>query len=111
MLSECGGIAFAESSTPASSWGYSRAATPEEFRAQYQRLMDALRSLPMLAGFCYTQFADTYQENNGLLYADRRPKIPVEDIRTSTRGPRRYRDDVVERQWRERMLRLQAEGG
>jgi hypothetical protein len=111
MLSECGGIAFAESSAPASSWGYSRAATAEEFRAQYQRLMDALRALPMLAGFCYTQFADTYQENNGLLYADRRPKIPAEDIRTATRGPRRYRDDVVERQWRERMLRIQAEGG
>ena len=37
-------------------------------------------SLPLLAGFCYTQFADTYQEANGLLYADRTPKIPLERI-------------------------------
>jgi hypothetical protein len=111
MLTECGGISFSEEGAPASSWGYSRAATPQEFRSDYTRLLSALRGIPMLAGFCYTQFTDTYQENNGLLYADRRPKIPLEDIRDSTRGPRRYRDDVIERQWRERMLRLQAEHG
>ena len=29
----------------------------------------------MFSGFCYTQFADTFQEANGLLYADRTPKI------------------------------------
>jgi beta-galactosidase/beta-glucuronidase len=111
MLTECGGISFAEHDTPATSWGYSRAATPEEFRERYTRLLSALRSVPMLAGFCYTQFADTYQENNGLLYADRRPKIALDDIATATRGPRKYRDEVIERQWRERMLRLQAEHG
>jgi hypothetical protein len=42
----------------------------------------------MLAGFCYTQFADTYQEANGLLYADRTPKAPLEEIAAATRGPR-----------------------
>jgi hypothetical protein len=111
VLTECGGIAFAEQTAPASSWGYSHATSPEDFRERYTRLLQALRAIPMLAGFCYTQFADTYQENNGLVYADRRPKIPVEDIRTATRGPRHYRDEVIERQWRERMLRLQAEHG
>ena len=40
----------------------------------------------MLSGFCYTQFADTYQEANGLLYPDRRPKIPLARIATATRG-------------------------
>jgi hypothetical protein len=43
----------------------------------------------MLSGFCYTQFADTYQEANGLLYADRSPKIPIERIALATRGKRR----------------------
>jgi len=42
----------------------------------------------VLSGFCYTQFADTYQEANGLLFADRRPKFPIEDIARATRGPR-----------------------
>ena len=46
------------------------------------------RSRDMLAGFCYTQLADTYQEANGLLYADRTPKIPLEEIAIATRGTR-----------------------
>ena len=36
--------------------------------------------------FCYTQFADTYQEANGLLYADRTPKFPLDRIARATNG-------------------------
>jgi hypothetical protein len=46
-----------------------------------------VRELPLLSGFCYTQFADTYQERNGLLYADRTPKFPIERIAQATTGP------------------------
>jgi hypothetical protein len=28
-----------------------------------------------LTGFCYTQLTDIFQEQNGLLYADRSPKV------------------------------------
>ena len=52
----------------------------------YARLMSALHTLNLLSGFCYTQFADTYQEANGLLYADRRPKIPLDQIAAATKG-------------------------
>jgi hypothetical protein len=45
-----------------------------------------VRDLPLLSGFCYTQFADTYQERNGLLYADRTPKFPIERIAEATTG-------------------------
>ena len=41
---------------------------------------------PLLAGFCYTQLTDTYQEANGLLKADRTPKIPIAEIRAATTG-------------------------
>ena len=54
----------------------------------YAALLEAVRSLPMFAGFCYTQFTDTYQEANGLLYMDRTPKFPIEQIAVATRGPR-----------------------
>jgi hypothetical protein len=54
----------------------------------YRRLMAAANSLP-LAGFCYTQFADTYQEVNGLLRADRTPKFAIEEIALATTGQRR----------------------
>ena len=86
VLSECGGIAL---SNQAGAWGYTRATTAEELGELYRRLMSALDSIGLVSGFCYTQFADTYQETNGLLDAYRRPKIPLEQIAAATRGARR----------------------
>ena len=83
MLTEFGGIAF---SPEAGDWGYSRAATAEEFAERYTRLLAAVRALPKLAGWCYTQFTDTYQEANGLLTMDRKPKTDVEVLRAATAG-------------------------
>ena len=45
-----------------------------------------VNSLGVFAGFCYTQFADTYQEGNGLLWADRTPKFPLDRIARATTG-------------------------
>jgi beta-galactosidase/beta-glucuronidase len=84
LLSEFGGMALSDD--PGGTWGYSRCATPDELAERYARLLAAVRSIAAFAGFCYTQFADTYQETNGLLYADRRPKIPLDVIRAATRG-------------------------
>jgi beta-galactosidase/beta-glucuronidase len=94
VLSEFGGIAC---STDPRTWGYSSCATGEELRQRYSKLLESVRSLDLLSGFCYTQFADTYQEANGLLYADRRPKFPLEAIAEATRGvrtPEPASDDV-----------------
>ena len=52
----------------------------------YSELLRTVRALDLLSGFCYTQFADTYQEANGLLYADRRPKFPIAAISAATGG-------------------------
>lgn len=104
MLTEIGGIAFSEDNT--ATWGYSRASSPEEFARLYRRLLKVVRSLDLLSGFCYTQFADTYQEVNGLLYADRRPKIPIEEIVAATRGQRSPRDEQIENEWRVRMAKF-----
>jgi hypothetical protein len=41
----------------------------------------------VLAGFCYTQLADTGQETNGLVTDARVPKLPVETIRRMVQGP------------------------
>jgi hypothetical protein len=105
MLTEFGGIAY--SGDPASTWGYSRSDSAEEFGKQYMHLLRVVRTIPILAGFCYTQFADTYQEANGLLYADRRPKVPVEKIALATRGPRTQKDRQMEWAWRERLMNFQ----
>ncbi|MDB5332733.1 MAG: Beta-galactosidase [Phycisphaerales bacterium] len=84
MLTEFGGIAFARDKSH--TWGYSRADDARTFARRYFALLEAVRSLPLFAGFCYTQFADTYQEANGLLYMDRTPKFPLEQIAVATRG-------------------------
>ncbi len=109
MLTEFGGIAF--SNDPAQTWGYTRSDTAEEFAERYRRLLSAVRRTPLLAGFCYTQFADTYQETNGLLYADRRPKIPIEQVALATRGSRSSRDWQEDGLFRERLMAAMMKGG
>ncbi|HYO08628.1 MAG TPA: glycoside hydrolase family 2 TIM barrel-domain containing protein [Tepidisphaeraceae bacterium] len=84
MLTEFGGIAFSRDTQH--TWGYKRAASQKEFQQQYTDLLAAVRSMPVFAGFCYTQFTDTYQEANGLLYMDRTPKFPIGDIAKATSG-------------------------
>ncbi|MDP9313360.1 MAG: glycoside hydrolase family 2 [Chloroflexota bacterium] len=107
MLTEFGGIAF--SGDEAVTWGYSRSESSDAFAGQYRSLLEVVRELTLFAGFCYTQFADTYQESNGLLYADRRPKFPLEDMAAATRGPKTPHEQQIEREWRERLLRFQRE--
>src|SRR5690606_12250522 len=68
------------------SWGYSRVATPGDLADQYRALLAVIHSSGIFAGFCYTQLTDTYQEANGLLYPDRTPKFPIEQIEAATTG-------------------------
>ena len=49
----------------------------------------------LFSGFCYTQFADCFQEVNGLLSMDRTPKIPLEEIRKAVAISRTYIPGVV----------------
>ncbi|MEO6192209.1 MAG: glycoside hydrolase family 2 TIM barrel-domain containing protein, partial [Thermoanaerobaculia bacterium] len=83
ILTEFGGIT---ESKEKGTWGYSRAQSEEDLAARYRMLLDAVNSLALFSGFCYTQFADTYQEANGLLRADRTPKFSLEEMSAATRG-------------------------
>jgi len=102
VLTEFGGIAFASAENE--TWGYSRTETSEQLLQRYGELLRTARSLPALAGFCYTQFADTYQEANGLLYADRTPKAPIEEIAFATTGAVPDQGPQAEAAWREQIL-------
>jgi beta-galactosidase/beta-glucuronidase len=84
VLTEFGGIAYDTKSDVQGTWGYSRANTPEAFIELYRQLIAVVSNTTMFSGFCYTQFADTFQEANGLLNADRTPKVPMEQIRAAT---------------------------
>jgi beta-galactosidase/beta-glucuronidase len=98
LLTEFGGIAFHRDR--AHTWGYSRVEDAEDLARKYYKLLSAVRGCPLLAGFCYTQFTDTYQEANGLLYMDRTPKFPIEQIAVATRGPVTPQDFQMEASWR-----------
>lgn len=86
MLTEFGGISF-DAERIADAWGYTAVDSPEEFRSRLEALMDAVGSSRVLAGYCYTQFADTLQETNGLVSPERVPKLPAEVIRAMMTGP------------------------
>jgi beta-galactosidase/beta-glucuronidase len=104
VLSEFGGIAY---SSDRKAWGYSRCHSPEDLLRQFRVLLEAVRSLPALAGFCYTQFADTYQEANGLLFANREPKAPFEEIASAVTGGEGTGEAGEELRWRELLMRNQ----
>ncbi len=86
-------------------WGYSVSQTAGDLLARYTALLNVVRALPALAGFCYTQFTDTYQEANGLLYADRTPKAPYEEIARATSGFLPDFDPQSQALWREQILK------
>lgn len=88
MITEFGGLSFKPQGDER--WfGYSTIDTSEEFLAQLKGLVTAITDSPSVAGFCYTQFTDTGQETNGLLHADRTPKLPVEKVREIITTPSR----------------------
>ncbi len=88
VLTEFGGIAFDKDGPEEAgkTWGYSRVNNEAEFLEIYRRLMLVVNTTHLFSGFCYTQFADTFQEANGLLSADRTPKIALELIAAATRN-------------------------
>ncbi|MGN6703393.1 MAG: glycoside hydrolase family 2 protein, partial [Burkholderiaceae bacterium] len=91
ILTEFGGVAYAKKQPDRDTdrvWGYSKADGEQEFLDLYSRLLYVVNNTAMFSGFCYTQFADTFQEANGLLCADRTPKLPLEQINAATRSVR-----------------------
>lgn len=80
LLTEYGGIAFAQDGNE-NSWGYyGRVANEKEFLARLSPVTSFLFRSGKFAGFCYTQLTDVMQEVNGLLHEDRSPKLSVADL-------------------------------
>lgn len=90
MLTEFGGISYDAHRTE-DAWGYTDATSAGDFRDRLRTLMAGIHSSRALAGYCYTQLADTLQETNGLVGADRTPKLPAAEIREIMIGPHRTR--------------------
>jgi hypothetical protein len=72
-------------------WGWIDVADADAFAATYRELVEALMEPGPVEGFCYTQLTDVEQEQNGLLTAERTPKVAPELISAATRLPKRRR--------------------
>lgn len=78
LITEYGGIAFSDGE----GWGYGNQVDSEEaFLRRYRNITDAIKKLPYVSGYCYTQTTDVQQEINGLLKEDRTPKLQLEKIK------------------------------
>ncbi len=86
MLTEFGGVNYQPGVQREDGWGYTSASDGDDWIARITALYDAIRASSFLAGSCYTQLTDTMQETNGLLNADRTPKVPIEQIRRAVTG-------------------------
>ncbi len=80
LVTEMGGISYPVGSQ--AGWGYTEAVSEDDFLARFRAVVEAIGSSPVLAGFCYTQFTDVEQEINGLLTAERQPKVALTIIRS-----------------------------
>jgi beta-galactosidase/beta-glucuronidase len=72
IISEFGGISMANDS----GWGYNdKVKDDNEFIDRIRSLVMAIKSLDYVCGYCFTQFTDVEQEQNGLMTMDRKFKI------------------------------------
>jgi beta-galactosidase/beta-glucuronidase len=88
MLTEFGGVAYTRptDSQADKAWGYDRSSDLCDLQQRYHKLLNVVNRVEMFSGFCYTQLTDTFQEANGLLYADRTPKFEIAAIASATLG-------------------------
>ncbi|MBQ4564473.1 MAG: glycoside hydrolase family 2 [Lachnospiraceae bacterium] len=79
IISEYGGIAFDNDD---SGWGYgNKVRTKEDFIKRFDAITTAVKQIPYVCGFCYTQVSDVQQEINGLMDMERNFKVEPEIIK------------------------------
>lgn len=94
MVTEFGGVKWSAGAEAGDAWGYSEAASAEDFGRRIAGILSAVRAGTRgdgghggaLAGWCWTQLTDTLQEQNGLLTEDREPKLPIPQLRALIAG-------------------------
>jgi putative hydrolase len=78
VMSEFGGTAYVRDED--AGWGYGCGVkSDEEFLSRFGGLIGAIERMH-INGYCYTQITDVEQEVNGLLKADRAPKVALSEI-------------------------------
>jgi len=88
FVSEYGGIRL-RTAESTGGWGYGETDL-KGFLARYKGLTNALLDNPNMFGFCYTQLTDVEQEQNGIYFYDRRPKVDPALVKAINARPAAY---------------------
>lgn len=83
MISEYGGIAI-RSDIPGG--GYGNMVEKEDFAQRFEQITTAIKEIPYVCGYCYTQLSDVQQEINGHVDMERNYKIAPDIIRKINEG-------------------------
>ena len=76
IFTEIGGTRYSQSG-----WGYGDSVqNGDEFLARFSSLIKAVEAID-ISGYCYTQLTDVEQETNGLLTAERKVKVSIDEIK------------------------------
>ena len=79
IISEFGGIAF---DSDKEGWGYgNKVNSKEDFLKRFDSITTAIKEIPYVCGYCYTQVTDVQQEINGLMDIARNYKVDPEVIK------------------------------
>ncbi len=80
LFTEFGGIAFVNEAN-GNLWGYGNGAkNTDDLCERLEQLIKGIAETEF-QGYCYTQLTDVQLEVNGLLYADRTPKVAVDRLK------------------------------
>ncbi len=80
LFTEFGGIAFVNEAN-GEAWGYGNGAkNADDLCERLEQLIKGIAKTEF-QGYCYTQLTDVQLEVNGLLYADRTPKVAVDRLK------------------------------
>lgn len=81
IISEFGGIAYSKDKKNGC-WGYGDGVLDEKaYLERLKSLMDAIKALPYVCGYCLTQTTDVMQEVNGIVDMERTPKAALTEIK------------------------------
>ncbi|MBY9017092.1 MAG: glycoside hydrolase family 2, partial [Candidatus Lokiarchaeota archaeon] len=83
IYSEIGGFGYDFNEDIEKKWGYG--SLIEDSEGFFERVLELLKEFDArkewIQGFCYTELYDQFQEINGLLTFDRKPKFPPHKLK------------------------------
>ncbi len=95
LLTECGGIGFIPADFEGQEFAYgSIPENEQELEERFRRIANDIDKADQLCGFVWTQLTDIQQEINGVLFFNRKPKLPISILKSIFESIRKEDSDT-----------------